>query len=125
MMRIAISSTGPDLKGTVDMRFGRCRYFVLVDPETLEFEYVSNAAANVSAGAGVPAALLVANRGARAVLSGEIGPSAAETLSDYGISMFSGIRGSVLEAVQKFKEGKLRHGQGATVASGFGLIGTD
>jgi len=30
-MKIAISSTGPDPDAQVDLRFGRCQYFVLVD----------------------------------------------------------------------------------------------
>lgn len=122
-MRIAISSTGADLEAQVDERFGRCEYFLLVDPETLEFESVSNTAAIVSAGAGVPAALLVANRGARAVLTGEIGPSAAEILSDKDILIFSGIRGTVSEAVRRFKEGGLQLSDSPTVASGFGQLG--
>jgi len=37
-MRIAISATGPTLDAEVDPRFGRCQYFIIVDPETMEFE---------------------------------------------------------------------------------------
>ncbi|MFZ7110754.1 MAG: NifB/NifX family molybdenum-iron cluster-binding protein [Desulfatiglandales bacterium] len=33
-MKIAVTSTGPGLKDTVETRFERCAYFLLVDPET-------------------------------------------------------------------------------------------
>jgi len=41
-MKIAVSSTGPELDDLVDPRFGRCSYYVVVDPETLLFEAVPN-----------------------------------------------------------------------------------
>lgn len=51
-MRIAISATQPSLDGDVDPRFGRCQYFIIVDPETMKFEALENP--NVGAmGAGI------------------------------------------------------------------------
>ncbi len=41
-VKIAVSSTGPGLEDLVDPRFGRCRYYLIVDPETLEYEAVEN-----------------------------------------------------------------------------------
>ena len=43
-MKIAISSTGPDLTDLVDPRFGRCSFYVFVDMETNEFLAVANTA---------------------------------------------------------------------------------
>jgi predicted Fe-Mo cluster-binding NifX family protein len=122
-MRIAVSSRGPDLTSQVDEKFGRCNYFVFVDPDSLASEPVTNTAASVSAGAGVPAALLVVNRGVQAVLTGEVGPSAAEILADAGITVVTGIRGTVLDAVQGFMQGRFQPCHGPTVSSGFGLTG--
>jgi len=33
-MKIAITSSGSDLKSEVDPRFGRCAYFILVETDT-------------------------------------------------------------------------------------------
>ena len=33
-MKIAVSSTGPDLQDLVGPRFGRCRYYIFYDPNT-------------------------------------------------------------------------------------------
>jgi len=43
-MKIAVSSTGPDLTDLVDPRFGRCSFYVFVDMETNEFLAVENTA---------------------------------------------------------------------------------
>jgi predicted Fe-Mo cluster-binding NifX family protein len=120
-MRIAITATGPDLEAQLDVTFGRCKYFVFVDPESLAFESVRNSAAAVSAGAGVPAALLVANRGADVVFTGEVGPAAAEVLKEAGISVFAGVKGTIREALLGFKKGKFQRASRSTVKSGFGL----
>jgi len=37
-MKIAITATGPSLDAEVDARFGRCQYFVIIDPQSMEFE---------------------------------------------------------------------------------------
>ena len=36
-MKICVTSTGPSPDAPVDMRFGRCQYFVIVDSETMEY----------------------------------------------------------------------------------------
>ncbi|MFB3925736.1 MAG: NifB/NifX family molybdenum-iron cluster-binding protein [Syntrophales bacterium] len=47
-MKVAVSSTGPDLESLLDPRFGRCRYYLIVDTESLAFEAVDNSAAPLS-----------------------------------------------------------------------------
>ena len=41
-MKIAVSCTGPAPDFVIDPRFGRCQYFIIIDPETIEFETVEN-----------------------------------------------------------------------------------
>jgi len=36
-MKIAISASGPDKDSSVDERFGRCPYFMIVDTDEMEF----------------------------------------------------------------------------------------
>ena len=40
MTKIAVTSEGPTLDDALDPRFGRAGGFIVVDPQTLEFEYV-------------------------------------------------------------------------------------
>ena len=46
-MRIAVSSTGPDLSDLVDPRFSKCRYYIIIDTEARETKAIENAAAYV------------------------------------------------------------------------------
>ena len=68
-MRIAISATGPNLDAEVDPRFGRCQYFIIADPETMEFEVLENSSAMALGGAGISAAQMIAGKGLEAVLT--------------------------------------------------------
>ena len=122
-MKIAISSTGPDLDSQVDPRFGRCAYFIILNPDTLEFEAIPNGAGGLGGGAGIQAAQLVANQGAQAVITGNVGPNAAQTLSAAELEDYLGATGPVREAVKLFKEGKLGKAAGATVGAHFGMGG--
>jgi hypothetical protein len=44
LMRIAVSSTGPELHDLVDPRFGRCRYYIFYDEGTGLHESKENTA---------------------------------------------------------------------------------
>ena len=122
-MKIAISSMGKDLDSQIDPRFGRCQYFVFVDPETMEFEAFENEGLMVSGGAGVQAAQLVVQKGAKALITGNLGPNAASALSASGIKVHLVAGGSVKEVTEAFKAGKLREVSGSTVPPHFGMGG--
>ncbi|MHC1579752.1 MAG: NifB/NifX family molybdenum-iron cluster-binding protein, partial [Candidatus Alkanophagales archaeon] len=55
-VRVCVTATAEGLDAEVDPRFGRCRYFVIVDTETMEYEAVRNESADAPGGAGVQAA---------------------------------------------------------------------
>jgi predicted Fe-Mo cluster-binding NifX family protein len=42
MMNIVISAQGPDLEALVDPRFGRASDFLLVNPDSMEYEVLPN-----------------------------------------------------------------------------------
>jgi predicted Fe-Mo cluster-binding NifX family protein len=120
-MKLAISSTGKDLDSELDPRFGRCPYFIIVDPNTMEFESIDNSGGMSSGGAGISAAQLIAGKGANIVLTGSCGPNAFEALSGAGIQIISGLSGSLRDAIEKFKSGQLNPISQPDVASHFGM----
>ena len=107
-MKIAISATGKDLSSTVDPRFGRAAYLLIVDPDTKTIvEAIDNQAAGEAAqGAGIKAAGLIADAGAAAVLTGVVGPKAAAVCEKAGIAMLNNITGTVAEAIDQFRAGQ-------------------
>ena len=123
-MKIGISSTGKDLDDQVDSRFGRCQYFLIVDTDTMSFEYISNESAMASGGAGIQAAQSVAKAGVEAVITGNMGPNAFQTLSAAGIKVVTGVSGTVKDAVEKYKKGELKETTAPSVGSHFGMGGS-
>jgi len=122
-MKIAISSSGKDLDSQIDPRFGRCQYFIFVDPETMEFEASENEGLMASGGAGVQAAQMVAKKGANTLITGNLGPNAASALSASGIKVHLVSGGTIREVTEAFKAGKLQEASGATVPPHFGMGG--
>jgi len=79
-MKIAITAVEPALDSELELRFGRAPYFILVDPETMEYEALENPAVSAGGGAGIQAAQTVIDHHAEAVISGNIGPNAMRVL---------------------------------------------
>ncbi|MCK4273488.1 MAG: NifB/NifX family molybdenum-iron cluster-binding protein [Dehalococcoidales bacterium] len=107
-MKIAISAAGQSLDAQLDPRFGRCQYFVIVDPDTMEFEAVANNSAAASGGAGIAAAQMIAGKGVEVMLTGNCGPNAFGVLNSAGIKVITGAAGTVQEAIEDYQAGKLQ-----------------
>ena len=120
-MKIAISATGPTLDAEVDPRFGRCQYFIIADPETMESEAIDNASATAAGGAGISAAQMIAGKGVEAVLTGNCGPNAYQVLSPAGIKVITGVSGKIRDAVQSYKSGNLEGSTQPNVPGHFGM----
>jgi len=101
--RICITSKGKDLSAEVDPRFGRARYFLIVDPNSMEFEVIENPNVDAAHGAGIQTAQSVTSKDVGAVLTGDCGPNAQRVLQSAGIKVLTGISGNVEEALSKFK----------------------
>lgn len=107
-MRIAVSAQGNTLDALASPVFGRCLAFVFVDTETLDFEAVPNPAMNQGGGAGIQAAQFVVEHGAQAVLTGNLGPNAFDVLKAAGIAGYLVPEGTVRQAVEAFKAGRVQ-----------------
>jgi predicted Fe-Mo cluster-binding NifX family protein len=115
-MKLCISSSGQTLDSAVDPRFGRAQGFIIADSDSVDFEAVPNPAMTAGGGAGTKASQLIISKGARAVLTGNVGPNAFAALNAAGIPMYTGVTGTVREAIEKFKTGTLKPVQGPSVA---------
>jgi len=120
-MKICITSQGDNLDSQVDPRFGRCQYFIIVDTETLEFEAIQNPSIDSMGGAGIQSGQLVASKGVKAVLTGNVGPNAFQTLQAAKTDVIIGLSGSIKEVIEKYKKGEIKPIQGPSVGSKFGI----
>lgn len=108
-MKLAISSQGTDLDSPVDLRFGRARFFRIVDTETGQQTTVDNTdGVNAVQGAGTQAGQTLARLGVHTVLTGHVGPKAWSALQAAKIQVFTVSGGTVQQAVQSFLDGRLQ-----------------
>ena len=87
--------------------FGRCPYFIFIDPETKAYRVEENAAISAPGGAGIQAAQLVVDNHANAIISADLGPKAHAVLSAAGITFFQFGGASVKDALESFAQKQL------------------
>ncbi|MFC2019250.1 NifB/NifX family molybdenum-iron cluster-binding protein [Chloroflexota bacterium] len=119
-MKIAISAAETSLDAGVDPRFGRCQYFIIADPETMQFEAIENSSAAAMGGAGIATAQMIAGKGVEAVLTGNCGPNAFQVLSAAGIKVITGVIGKVEDALKGYESGKYQPSSQPNVSVNFG-----
>ena len=120
-IKLCISSTGEDLNSNVDPRFGRCNYFLIINPNKMNFELVLNENSNAMGGAGIQAAELLAKKGADIVITGNVGPNAFQTLKAANIKIITGVSGNIKRIVEKYNRGELKENEEPSVESHFGM----
>ncbi|MGB9668871.1 MAG: NifB/NifX family molybdenum-iron cluster-binding protein [Anaerolineales bacterium] len=108
-MKIALTTTAPDLNAPLDPRFGRCAYILLIDVDTMEYQSYPNPANNAPGGAGIKMAQFVAELKPDAVISGDFGPNASDALRAANLSLYLyGNSQTVEEVIANFKSGNLK-----------------
>jgi predicted Fe-Mo cluster-binding NifX family protein len=99
-MKVAISSTEDTLDAEVDPRFGRARFFLIVDSESGAVEALDNSAsAELPHGAGIAAVEVLVRRDVAILVTGQVGPKAEQGLRAAGIEVRTGAAGHCREAL--------------------------
>jgi len=115
-MKIVVTATSKDISSSIDPRFGRSKYFIVVDTDTNEIVAHDNSQnLNAAQGAGIQAAETVVRLGAEAVVTGNVGPKAFRALNAAGIRIYLTNEGAVADAIRKFKAGELKEVSAANV----------
>ncbi|MBN1385413.1 NifB/NifX family molybdenum-iron cluster-binding protein [Candidatus Woesearchaeota archaeon] len=102
-MRIAITCQEDTLDSMIDQRFGRCRYFLIVDIEKGEItrtEAVLNQGAEQGHGAAIKAGEQMGDLKVEKVLTGQLGPNATTVLGSLGITAYHA-SGTAKEAIKQ------------------------
>jgi predicted Fe-Mo cluster-binding NifX family protein len=119
-MKICITAQGNDLESEVDPRFGRCQYFVFYDTDSLSSEFLKNPNIDGMGGVGIQAGQLMAEKGIKVLLTGNVGPNAYKTLDAGNIEVITGVTGKIIYAIDQYKSGALKPAGGPSVESHFG-----
>jgi len=124
-VKIGVSSSGNNLEALVNPRFGRCPYFIIVDSESMQFEAITNVAANSGSGAGIQAAQAITSKQVQVMITGNVGPNAFKALTAAGIKIITDASGKVSETIEKYKKGLLSETKEPTVKGHFGIRAGD
>lgn len=116
MKTIAVSASKKGLDGPVGGLFGRARFFILVDPDTGEWEALDNLS-NLFAlrQVGVTTAQTIINKNIRTVMTGKCGARAFEKLQAAGVEVFLNTRGTVRQALERLIRGEVVPATGPNV----------
>jgi predicted Fe-Mo cluster-binding NifX family protein len=115
-MKLVITSEGESLQSPVDPRFGRAKFFVVIDTETQVVTAIQNAVnLNAIQGAGIQAGKTIVELGIKSLITGHIGPKAFATLQSGNVEVYTGATGTVADAVEQLKNGQLKKAQSADV----------
>lgn len=115
-MKVAVTAREASIDSELDQRFGRSKYIIVIDTETGSSDIHDNDVnLNAMQGAGIQTGQNIAQLGVEAVLTGHLGPNAFRTLSAAGIAAYTGVQGTVAEAIEAFKAGKLSQTDSADV----------
>jgi len=110
-MKVAISAEDTTLGAPVSRRFGVSPYLIIVDLDTGEWEAVRNPGSSGKRGAGVEAIVLVISKGVNAVVTGYCSPPIRKHLESNGVDVFTGLSGTVEDAVGIYKKGEIQKKQ--------------
>jgi predicted Fe-Mo cluster-binding NifX family protein len=115
-MKLVITSEGESLQSPVDPRFGRAKFFVVIDTETQVVTAIQNAVnLNAIQGAGIQAGKTIVELGIKSLITGHIGPKAFATLQSGNVEVYTGATGTVADTVEQLKNGQLKKAQSADV----------
>ena len=108
-MKLAVTSQGPDLRSSIDPRFGRAKCFIVIDTQTGQFSAADNSInLNAAQGAGIQAAETVSRLGAEVVITGHCGPKAFRAIAVAGIEVYAGVEEhTVAEAIALYEAGRI------------------
>lgn len=108
-MIVCVTAKGPGPDDIAEERFGRAPYFLFKETEGGDWSPVANKLADAAGGVGPRAAQVLIDRGARALITGNIGGNALAVIQSAGIEIFMyRDGGTVKDAFGKYMEGRLK-----------------
>src|SRR6056297_2724553 len=122
-MKIAVTSTGPNLEDRVEERFGQCAYFIIVDPATRDVETLPNPNLNLGGGMGIQSAQLLVQKGIQVLLTGNCGQNAMQVFGSSNIQVVTGISGTTRQAIEAYQSGQVSTSPSPSFASPQAVMG--
>lgn len=115
-MKIVFTTSGNDLNGPLDSRFGRAPKFLIYDLDADTWEVLDNLQnLNAAQGAGIQSAETVVRSGAECLVTGHCGPKAFRVLTAAKVKVYNTEASTVAEGLEMYRQGKLAEAGSADV----------
>jgi len=102
-VKIFVSANGSTTDASLGQRFGLSPYFIIIHPQTMEFEAIPNPGGSARGAAGIQAVVLAISKKVDVVITGYCSPTAMKYLNNNGIEVITGISGTVTQAVAQYR----------------------
>ena len=102
-MKVCIPSYGPTLDSRPQPVFGRCEYFIFVDPANLDFVSDPNPYASESDFSGIMSAKFVISKGATVLVTDQVGDRAKAILDAADVKIINTTKRSVRETIEALR----------------------
>ncbi len=106
-MNICLTAIENTINSQLDSRFGRCNYFIILDPEKTNFKPIKNELTEASERAGVLAVQLLVDNKVKHVITGNVGFRAMQALKNAEIEVSIERHTTIKDAIAKFRSGKI------------------
>ena len=106
--RVAAVSIGEGLEARLEVRFGICSSFVVVDPTTMEWEVVRVEPDGPAQAVNMKGIQAVARSGATVLITPQIHPECCMALRALAVAVYLAPEGiTVREAIERYEQGEL------------------
>jgi len=107
-MRIAISARERDLDSSIDRRFEKAKFYVIIDLDnSMGYEILANPLAQQLHTSGILLAQHLINLGVNAVFTGECDPNTSRVFKTAGVKVNCRTNGTVKDILAEFNKGVL------------------
>ncbi len=107
-MKIAMPVDENTMETEVSMSFGRSPYFYIYDTESSQGSFIENTAAAAQGGAGIKAAQLIVDSGAKVLITPRCGENAVDVFKTAGVTLYKTLDDSLETNIKAYKDGSLR-----------------
>lgn len=103
-MKLAIPVTDNKIDTTIDDRFGRAEYFLILDLSSDKIDFYENKFKDDSSGAGQKVVNFLNEKEVKYLITPELGPKAKFALKEFNIVVYKkGELANIKEAIEAFK----------------------
>jgi len=111
---VCVTSQEDNLESQIDSFFGRSNFFILANPNTMEYNSIKNPYSDNLGNAGIQAAKLLIEKNIEAVITGKIGPKVHQLFKSEGIEVITEASGTVRNMLEKYNNGEFAFSENMT-----------